>query len=175
MYERHNSRPDFRGGRMSDLIGEAEIPFLRTGIDFTNMNGVDVGCGGRKIDPCTIGIDVARNIKTDLSCSNITEANWVGDGMNLPFEDESLDYVISRHTLEHLVDWKKALLEWIRALKHGGILSIIVPNPDCKHHSGHGIDVEEVYNFLKLLVKLDHIQYIPFEGEVYSWGLRGRK
>jgi ubiquinone/menaquinone biosynthesis C-methylase UbiE len=44
------------------------------------------------------------------------------------FEDASLDYVVSRHNLEHYVDVVATLMEWRRVLKPGGIMALIVPD-----------------------------------------------
>ncbi len=50
-----------------------------------------------------------------------------GDQLNI-FKDNSLDYVISRHCLEHFQDPIKAILEWKRVLKIGGILGVSMPD-----------------------------------------------
>ena len=42
----------------------------------------------------------------------------------------SLDYVFSSHCLEHLEKPRKALKEWIRVLRPGGILYLYFPHPD---------------------------------------------
>lgn len=44
--------------------------------------------------------------------------------------DETLDFVHSSHCLEHLVDPKTGLLNWLRVLKPGGYLIITVPDED---------------------------------------------
>ena len=44
--------------------------------------------------------------------------------------DESLDFVHSSHCLEHMVDPRIALDHWIRVLKPGGHLVIVVPDED---------------------------------------------
>lgn len=48
----------------------------------------------------------------------------------LPFEDGELDYVIHSHVLEHLPNPIRALIEWHRVLRDGGILFMIVPHRD---------------------------------------------
>ena len=50
-----------------------------------------------------------------------------GDDLRM-FRDGELDYVVSRHNLEHYVDVVKTLLEWRRVLKPGGTLAIVVPD-----------------------------------------------
>jgi len=132
------------------------------------MNGADIGCGARKIILSAIGIDVARLEATDLSSGGNTYAEWVCDAHILPFKDNTLDYVISRHVLEHM-NWKIALLEWIRCLKPNGIMNLVVPNPDHLHHPGHGIPVKEVIDYLVCL-GYSEISFTDLLDN-YSWGL----
>lgn len=49
---------------------------------------------------------------------------------NLPFENNSVDEVYSRHIIEHftLQEFLQVLVEWNRVLKVGGTLYIICPN-----------------------------------------------
>lgn len=44
--------------------------------------------------------------------------------------DESVDFVHSSHCLEHLVDPKEGLRNWIRIVREGGYLIISVPDED---------------------------------------------
>jgi predicted SAM-dependent methyltransferase len=44
------------------------------------------------------------------------------------FKSGELDYVVSRHNLEHYIDVVKTLREWRRVLRPGGTLAIIVPD-----------------------------------------------
>lgn len=50
-----------------------------------------------------------------------------GEGERLPIKNNSVDLVYSCHSLEHMRDTRQALEEWIRVLKEGGLLVIIVP------------------------------------------------
>ena len=43
-------------------------------------------------------------------------------------KDDSYDFVLSCHSLEHVANPLKALLEWNRVLKPGGALILVVPN-----------------------------------------------
>jgi len=70
-----------------------------------NGRGIDVGCGANKTCPEAIGVASS-------------------DYMPM-FATGSLDYVISRHNIEHYKDHVKALLEWARVLKPGGLLGVV--------------------------------------------------
>jgi SAM-dependent methyltransferase len=53
-----------------------------------------------------------------------------GDGELTAVGDDCYDFCISNHVLEHLEDPFKALLNWLRVLKPGGILYLSIPLPD---------------------------------------------
>jgi SAM-dependent methyltransferase len=48
--------------------------------------------------------------------------------------DESQDFVHSSHCLEHMVDVRLALSNWIRIVRPGGFLIITVPDEDLYEH-----------------------------------------
>jgi len=77
---------------------------------------LDLGCGRHKTIPEAIGIDIepVADIQSDISKIN--------------FPDNMADFVISRHSLEHLIDPIVALKEWHRVLKVGGRLIIVLPD-----------------------------------------------
>ena len=49
------------------------------------------------------------------------------DATSLSFDDASFDRVIGAHVLEHLYQPHVVLREWVRVLKPGGVLSLILP------------------------------------------------
>lgn len=48
-------------------------------------------------------------------------------GSRLNYPDSSFDRVIASHVLEHIYQPHLALKEWVRVLKSGGVLSILIP------------------------------------------------
>ena len=44
--------------------------------------------------------------------------------------DNSVDFIVSSHCLEHLVDPLEGLRNWIRVLKPGGHLIVTIPDED---------------------------------------------
>ncbi len=94
--------------------------------------GIDVGCGGEKTRPNAIGVDITPGGSKGVyggQKSVASAADITASGDYLPmFENGALDFVISRHNLEHYQDYIKALLEWTRVLKPGGLLGIVAPD-----------------------------------------------
>ena len=84
------------------------------------MKKLNIGCGDKKLDGY-INIDNREDVQPDL----------VHDIVNpLPYEDNSIDEVCSRHVLEHFnrVAGVAILKDWYRVLKPTGKVAITVPN-----------------------------------------------
>lgn len=96
--------------------------------------GIDVGCGGAKTHPNSIGVDIIPpgDIGTEASQKGrVSQADIAASGDDLRmFGDGELDYVIARHNLEHYADPLKTLLEWRRVLKPGGVIGLILPDDE---------------------------------------------
>ena len=61
--------------------------------------------------------------------------DYMGTAYDLhSFEDNSQNFVINSHLLEHLLNPIKALKEWIRILKPGGFLFLILPDKNLIPH-----------------------------------------
>lgn len=79
-----------------------------------------------------------------------------GSCIELPFDDNSFDVVVSFETLEHLAQQKEMLVEFNRVLKPDGI--IVISTPDKKHYSDavdfkNEFHVKELYqNEFKVLL-----------------------
>ena len=97
-------------------VGGASYAIFRDALKFCQGQGIDVGAGLWPL-PGAVPVDVWRG---------------PGVGRNVAdFEDGSLDYVFSSHCLEHIENWRKALSEWIKKLKPGGVIFLYLPHPDC--------------------------------------------
>jgi len=95
--------------------------------------GLDVGVGANKTVENAIGVD--RVAGGDMGQTGgrrgvPSVAEVEADCDDLPFEDESQDFLVARHVLEHLVDTSKTLTEWRRVLKPDGSLILACPNHD---------------------------------------------
>lgn len=104
-------------GFESDKIAALVVPYTR-GL------GLDIGCGQRKCWPHMIGVDSGHHFGKG-------DATIQSDGSNLAlFSDDSLDFVFSSHTLEHIPPDKvpDVLKEWSRVIKKGGHLVLYLPS-----------------------------------------------
>jgi SAM-dependent methyltransferase len=102
---------------------------------FNNKNGVVIG--GHLRWNFKILLQTAKKIITVDNCpvydGKPVAVDYVTEASDLFFaENESLDFVCSSHVLEHLANPLKAIVEWERTLKKGGIIYIGVPD---KRHS----------------------------------------
>jgi len=94
--------------------------------------GIEVGCGHRKTSENCIGVDVIpKGEKGKYGCVtgqvSVADIEASGDDLHM-FKDRELDFVISRHNLEHYIDAVKTLQEWKRVLKIGGIMANVLPD-----------------------------------------------
>ena len=88
----------------------------------------DVGCGighsYRLLAPrTTVGIDVEPAVLEDQRRETVA-----ADMRKLPFPAAEFDGVIAVHSIEHVPDPDRALMEIARVLKRGGVAVIVTPN-----------------------------------------------
>lgn len=62
------------------------------------------------------------------TCGEVLPVDIVAPGDKLPVEDQSVDFVVNSHVLEHFYDPIGAILEWYRVIRVGGILFMIIPH-----------------------------------------------
>jgi len=82
------------------------------------MKKVNLGCG-KDILPGWVNVDKLKNDGVDIC--------WDLNKFPYPFTDNSVDYVLMKHVLEHLDDVIRVIEEVYRILKPYGQVEIIVP------------------------------------------------
>jgi phosphatidylethanolamine/phosphatidyl-N-methylethanolamine N-methyltransferase len=75
------------------------------------------------LDPMTL--EVAKNKLAGIHHGKVRFAAQTANGLNYP--DGAFDRLVAAHVLEHIYQPHLALKEWYRVLKHGGVLSILIP------------------------------------------------
>jgi len=90
--------------------------------NLAGKTGLDIG------GPSGTSIEGIINVNIYPTKSNCI----IGRGERLPFKTASLDYIISAHTLEHIKKTKCVLKEWLRVLKIGGLMAVVLP--DKRYH-----------------------------------------
>lgn len=81
-----------------------------------NLDVLDVGCGRHKTYPSFIGMDIDP------------VADIYASADKLPREDHSVHAIVSRHSIEHLIDTVALLREWHRVLRTGGAVIFVLPD-----------------------------------------------
>ena len=114
---------------------------------------LDIACGGQKILPTAIGIDIMP--KGELvpgSPGNISQADIAHDVTTpLPFEKESFDTIVASHIIEHLIDTVGIIKMWGEYLKPGGRL--ILAAPDERITRGIVLNIEHCHAFTTESIK----------------------
>lgn len=84
----------------------------------------------------TLNVDLTDSLETEFKkeeirrCGRALKVDIIASGDNIPLPDESQDFVVSSHVLEHFPNPIKALLEWDRLIRPGGIIFMIVPHKE---------------------------------------------
>ena len=99
-----------------------------------NLHGIEIGASTQNSFALKRSVNVdfsdeQGGLWQDKNCEPAT-VNIVAFGDDLPFKDNTLDYVLTSHVIEHFFDPVKALREWHRVIKPGGYIFIIAPHKD---------------------------------------------
>ncbi len=124
-------RPDlWIEGRHQVIMKTSGSQLWRSETEFINnflkikenmLNGIDLGCSNKKKINYAIGID------QDRSGGKTPELVYDGT-QELPFRDGVLDFICASHIIEHIEDPVKTIEDWMKKLRTGGILFLIVPH-----------------------------------------------
>ncbi|MDH5771135.1 MAG: class I SAM-dependent methyltransferase [Candidatus Bathyarchaeota archaeon] len=118
-----------------NVIRKREIDLIRSEFQVVKPKKIlDFGCGGGWLSKVlasynceVVGIDLSHSLVKSANRVAPTVTFVVGDGMNLPFREESFDAVVSIATLHH-IDVRKGLKEVRRVSKNRGMVMLMEPN-----------------------------------------------
>ena len=91
------------------------------------LNILNIGAGGRTINESLISVDFQRDLEI-LNNNGHTANSIISNMSELPFKENTIDGIIALHVYEHTETPVETLTEWLRVVKPGGKIGIIVPN-----------------------------------------------
>ena len=143
-------RDNFRNkinGYINEIVSEKIKKYSKTcNSEIVNkyllgLKGIEIG----RASYANYGIDAINIDRMDIKRSDsdnayfkaqminshfIAKVDLISDGDNLPFKDNTLDFVFTSHVLEHFYNPIKALKEWYRVTKVGGYVFMIIPHKE---------------------------------------------
>ncbi len=129
---------------------------------------INVGCGRQVLDGWT-NVDVQRSRKAPRDPEVFASA------LQIPLPDGCADEVMAIHLFEHFYRWEtpKALAEWRRLLKPGGLLVLEMPDvKKCARNLIRLIDGEDVKSIDSLAMHGlygDPGDEDPYMGHKWGW------
>jgi predicted SAM-dependent methyltransferase len=115
------------------------------------MKKINVGCGWG----CKEGwLNVDNTQKPQRENYPIT---FMDATQTWPYEDNTFDYILSEHMIEHIEDSKGlfAMKEAYRTMKEGGVVRISCPDRDFYENLPGKDDLEYVQNYTRMAFKRD--------------------
>lgn len=103
------------------------IPSGFTINNISELNIINIGAGSRTINNSLICVDFNRGLE-NLDHNGVTKNCILSLCNNLPFKNDSLDGIVALHIFEHVQDPVLTLKEWLRVIKPGARIGIVVPN-----------------------------------------------
>lgn len=126
--------------------------------------GLDIACG-QSIAPFCLGTDYYAG-KSHPQYGGEYYPHVKCRGEELPFLDNSIDFIVAHHSLEHMENIEDTLREWIRVIKPGSIIANVMP--DKKHGSqvcwdaGH-ISELSAEELREILARIENIKILEFD------------
>ncbi len=158
-----------------DLIERRNVTdAVSANLDFRGKIGLDAGCNGgflalflvkngaKKVYGCDISPQFIKQCKKEAQIRGLTKKTdfKVADIQKLPYKNSQFDFIVCSEVLEHVPNPEKAVKEFYRILKTGGIIVATTPNifnpAEILHNLKH---------YLMWLLKkeeITHIQHFTF-------------
>lgn len=101
-----------------------------------NLKGIEIGGSAHNAFGLnTINVDYVKGItrfkeEEIQRTGTYMKVDVVASADKLPFENESYDFIINSHVLEHMYDPISTIKEWLRVIKKGGYLFMIIPHKE---------------------------------------------
>jgi SAM-dependent methyltransferase len=126
LIERH---PELKGYIKGFLEEDLEMPNIIKPLinKYCIGSGLEIGAG--KSPYCNPATTKFLDKFTDNK-DGTPNPDIVSDASVIPVESATFDYVFSSHVLEHMQNTIATLKEWLRVIKDGGILFLLLPHGD---------------------------------------------
>jgi SAM-dependent methyltransferase len=99
--------------------------------------GIEIGASAHNAFGLkTLNVDYTDDDSTSFKeeevnlAGSYAKVDLVANGDDLPFKDNTVDFVISSHVIEHFYDPVKTIQEWLRVVKPNGYVFMIVPHKE---------------------------------------------
>jgi len=129
------TRNIYYGDEVTDVIKKENnilnlvLPDGITIKDLHKINCLNIGAGGRTIHDTLISVDINRGtIENNNKHNGFTKNSVLSSANNLLFKNDSIDCIIALHIFEHVQEPVHTLKEWLRVLKPGGKLGVVIPD-----------------------------------------------
>ena len=99
-----------------------------------------------------------KNLDYTTTDLNSPLADVKADICNLPFENNSFDFILCNHVLEHIPDDQKAMQELYRILKPGGIGIFQIPQDIAKAKTFEDDTITDAKERAKIFGQYDHVR-----------------
>jgi SAM-dependent methyltransferase len=165
----------------TDALHSRESAFCRTAFELCKGMGVEIGALDKPfdLDAQVIYLDrdstdaLKRQYADDPSVSEVRQVHVVWRDSRYPFfDDGAFDFVISSHVLEHVANPGRQIEEWLRIVRPGGIVYMVVPD---KRHSFDRLrevtSIEHLMDeFERDVREIDRAHYADFHAKVVDDG-----
>lgn len=102
-----------------------------------NLKGIEIGASAQNpFGLNTLNVDFSDDYNSIFKQEELkttgkyAKVDIVSPGDKLPFEDNSQDFVLSSHVIEHFYDPINTIKEWLRVVRPGGYVYIIAPHKE---------------------------------------------
>lgn len=99
-----------------------------------------------------------KNLDYTTTDLNSPLADVKADICNLPFEDNSFDFILCNHVLEHIPDDKKAMEELYRILQPGGTAILQIPQDLSREKTFEDDSITDPKERAKIFGQYDHVR-----------------
>ena len=88
--------------------------------------GLEIGAGEQTIAPP--GTKLTDAYQEHAGARSLATEFFPAE--KIPYEEQTFDFILAEHVLEHIPDPIRALKEWYRVMNEGGHLFLFMPHPD---------------------------------------------